>query len=63
MILSAIDSLAVGGVLVYSTCSIVVLENEAVVDYAIKNRYVRVIPSEIDIGEPGVMVFDDKRFD
>jgi len=55
--------LAVGGVLVYSTCSIVVLENEAVVDYAIKNRYVRVIPSEIDIGEPGVMVFDDKRFD
>lgn len=40
-----------------------VLENEAVVDYAIKNRHVKVIPSEIDIGENGSTNFEDKRFD
>lgn len=49
--------------LVYSTCSIAVLENEAVVDYAIKNRYVKVLPIEVDIGEPGTLNYDDKKFD
>lgn len=49
--------------MVYSTCSIAVLENEAVVDYAIRNRHVKVVPIEIDLGEPGVLNYDDKRFD
>lgn len=40
-----------------------VLENEAVVDYAIRNRFVRVIPAESDIGENGSTNFEDKRFD
>ncbi len=55
--------------MVYSTCSIAVLENEAVlflcqvVDYALKNRFVKVVPIEIDLGEPGTLNYDDKRFD
>lgn len=63
MILSAIDCLKVGGILVYSTCSISVLENEAVVDYAIRNRFVKVIDTEVELGESGVTNYDDKKFD
>ena len=40
MILSAIDALKVGGILCYSTCSILVEENEAAVDYALRHRHV-----------------------
>ncbi len=38
LILSAFDSLRVGGVLVYSTCSLAPEENEAVVDFLVRNR-------------------------
>jgi len=34
-----------------------------VVDYALKNRFVKVVPIEIDLGEPGTLNYDDKRFD
>jgi len=63
LILSAIDCLSPGGIMVYSTCSIAVLENEAVVDYALKNRFVKVLPPDVDIGEPGVLNYEEKRFD
>jgi ribosomal RNA methyltransferase Nop2 len=53
----------VQGVLVYSTCSISVLENEAVVDYALRKRFIKVVDTNIELGEPGVTNYDEKKFD
>lgn len=63
LILSAIDCCKVGGHIVYSTCSITVEENEWVLDYALKNRNIKIVDSEIEIGEEGITKYMDKRFD
>ena len=47
LILAAIDAcnykINSAGIIVYSTCSIAVEENEWVVDYALRNRYVKLV--------------------
>lgn len=55
LLLAAIDAANVGGTVVYSTCSILVEENEAVVAWALKRRpNVRLVETGLDCGgRPG----------
>ena len=46
----------------YSTCSISVEENEWVVDYALKNRFVKLVETGLEVGEPGMASYKEKRF-
>lgn len=62
LLLSAIDSLKIDGVVVYSTCSVMIDENEMVVDYALRNRNVKLEKIEVSVGEEGLTSFKDKRF-
>lgn len=59
---AAIDHCKVGGVIVYSTCSVAVEENEAVVDYAVKNRFVRIEDTGINIDSKIYTKFGENRF-
>jgi len=54
LLAAAIDCCKVGGVVVYSTCSILVEENEAVINYALKKRHVKVVEAGVPTGKEGI---------
>jgi ribosomal RNA methyltransferase Nop2 len=58
----AIDLCKVGGYVVYSTCSFAVEENEAVVDYACKSRYVKIVDTGLELENKAVTKYKDSHY-
>ena len=51
-----------GGIIVYSTCSVSVEENEQVIQYILSKRHVVLVDTGLQVGKPGYTRHKERRF-